>query len=529
MAQRPLTLSVKQLVKPFAPPILVMAYRQGRNRGLKSFRDLLITPVFTPLFAWDLLMPPVFTRLFADKPLLNFVDSLESALPSRMHGSSDYDLIAPYQVDQNARIFWWKGEPYRAIPGARSTFYNHLFDSGVLPALIDKGLLVLTERTELKIPGYDLVLKQRRIPIVSYPFEWCSAMLKDAALLILELEADLRRHGLTLLDPHPWNVLFDGSCPVYVDIGSIVPMAEHPGWPQQNEFRQNFVYPLQLVAEGHGRLARWLMQGFDSREIVYSVEKVALRLRQNDSDKRDQKAPIADTTPTAKAAPNAYGDLVQLREEIESIRFAPRQAEWSNYDGNSSPNLSNISDWTQKERTVDQVLAELRPLTVVDIGSNRGWFSKLAARYASRVVAFDVDEPSIEDLYHDTKAHAIPIVPLVLDFAFASPAFGPGYTLYPSAANRLQSELVLAVALTHHLVFKQHLSFEQIVDGLKLYTRRWLLVEFVPPTDFRNWWSEETHPWYTIENFRTVLKKRFATVREFPSAPEPGLMFLCEI
>lgn len=48
-------------------------------------------------------------------------------------------------------------------------------------------------------------------------------MLKDAALLHIDLFIRLGRHGLVFKDWHPYNILFKGTNPVFVDFGSIIP------------------------------------------------------------------------------------------------------------------------------------------------------------------------------------------------------------------------------------------------------------------------------------------------------------------
>ena len=54
-------------------------------------------------------------------------------------------------------------------------------------------------------------------------------MLRDAALAILTLAAELAERGLTLKDSHPWNVLFHGTRPVWVDVTSVGPRDDAPG------------------------------------------------------------------------------------------------------------------------------------------------------------------------------------------------------------------------------------------------------------------------------------------------------------
>src|SRR4051794_39178120 len=132
--------------------------------------------------------------------------------------------------DFNGRVFHWDGGLYRGVAASRADLYNKLFDDGTIARLIDRKLLVTTERTPLRVDGFDLVLKHRALPVVSYAYEWSVGMLKDAALLTLDLEIELATSGLTLQDAHPWNVLFDGPTPCWVDFGSIVPATPETNW-----------------------------------------------------------------------------------------------------------------------------------------------------------------------------------------------------------------------------------------------------------------------------------------------------------
>ena len=55
-------------------------------------------------------------------------------------------------------------------------------------------------------------------------------MLKEAALLTLDLCIRLAEKELTLQDAHPWNILFDGHHPVFIDLGSITPVRPDIIW-----------------------------------------------------------------------------------------------------------------------------------------------------------------------------------------------------------------------------------------------------------------------------------------------------------
>jgi hypothetical protein len=88
--------------------------------------------------------------------------------------------------------------------------------------------------------------------------------------------------------------------------------------------------------------------------------------------------------------------------------------------------------------------------------------------------------------------------------------------------------MVLALALIHHLVFRQHLNFEMVVEGISIFSSRWLLLEFVTREDplVRGLWSEK-YAWYTEENLTACLRKTFREVQALPSYPEPRKLLLC--
>jgi hypothetical protein len=451
--------------------------------------------------------------------------------------------------DPVGRLFWWQGQLYRGISHGEESFVRQLFQEGIVRRLLDKGLLVGTELTEFALDGYSLIVKHERIRVVSYCYEWCFEMLKVAALLLIDLEIELAQCRLTLKDGHPWNVLFEGTKPVYVDFGSVRPDEGSQTWRAYEEFCRFFVHPLRLMAHGQGRVARWLLH--DTYQGVLEPEVVGLM--------RDDPSPLREIgkglwrvgkgcipTPLRPAASKGY-DLLKaaiignkksdsrltwmrnLRHEIAAITLPAARTSWSEYYRDSFHSFAPSEGWTPKHHSVYEVLSEVRPSSVVDIGSNRGWYSQLAAVLGSKVVGLDVDEVCVGQLYSEAKEKELPIVPLVMDFRSPSPGYGVCHQEGTPAMARLRCEFVLALALLHHLVFRQSLTFEQICEGLAALSERWLLVEFIPRGDrvVDEWWSEE-YSWYTRENFVAALTRHFGSVKVYPSEHEPRILLLCE-
>jgi len=100
---------------------------------------------------------------------------------------------------------------------------------------------------------------------------------------------------------------------------------------------------------------------------------------------------------------------------------------------------------------------------------------------------------------------------------------------YDIPAERIRTEMVLALGLVHHCVFKEWLRFDVIVKELSAYTQQWLLVEFVPPDDrhVSKWYSDQ-FSWYNLDNFMAALEKHFTNIEIMESAPVPRKLLLCE-
>ena len=143
-------------------------------------------------------------------------------------------------VDTNGRVFEWSGGIFRGIVPERGPFYRELVERGVLRNLQQEKLVVQTEVTPLQLDGYGLVLKHSKIPFLTYCVEWPAPMLKKAALLTLEINIRLVNCDLVLQDAYPWNVYFEGTKPVFIDIGSIVPIDENIIWVAYHQFCRFF-------------------------------------------------------------------------------------------------------------------------------------------------------------------------------------------------------------------------------------------------------------------------------------------------
>jgi hypothetical protein len=291
-----------------------------------------------------------------------------------------------------------------------------------------------------------MVVRHRPVPFASYPEEWCPAMLKDAALALVELLIELAHFDLTLKDSHPWNLLFDVCRPVCVDLTSITPVQDTAAWPGYGEFCRFYLYPLILMAHKQDRIARRLLPEYEGvsksdllkltqySNLSSSISSVVGRLRAVwRQDIPRAYARLLQTVPKplqsylctqSDSQQSRLAFLAGIKREVESITLPSLKAEGLSRDESSISSISPQDAWTMRQRSLHKILIELRPGTVLDIGSNTGWYSKLEVLLGSKIVSFDKNLQHITQLYYEARNKKLPILPSVMDLTDPTPSRG---------------------------------------------------------------------------------------------------------
>lgn len=111
--------------------------------------------------------------------------------------------------DPSGFIFEKDGALYRQVNKVYGEHYDLFIQSGCYENLVKKGLLIPHEVINNNLTGdkeWYTTLKPERLQFISYPYEWGFDMLKDAALLTLELLKESIASGLILKDATPYNI-----------------------------------------------------------------------------------------------------------------------------------------------------------------------------------------------------------------------------------------------------------------------------------------------------------------------------------
>lgn len=414
-----------------------------------------------------------------------------------------------------AQLYWEQGTLCCGLRGERAQLLADLRRQGLLDSLEDKGLLAASDEVLGRHPDYGLVLRLVRTPRLSYCHEWSTLMWRTACLHLLRLMSILAKGGLTLRYPHPWHLLFDGPTPVYVHPGSIVPLDPVVFRGAFDRISQFFLRPLVLASAGETALARRFLRDTNRGvELSLGGVKTAYDLHIRELE---------------NLSPVDFLDRRLL--EVQELTIPKEHSQWSEYQ--SDLPLTRCDGWQQKQYGVHRILQELRPRHVLDLASNLGWYARLAANQGAEVVAADVDEVCVNRLYSTVREEHSKVLPLVLNVTDPAPGLGVANAWFPPVTERLKSDLVLALAIMHHLVFGTHrLVMNELVAAFASFSRKALLIEFIPLNSPGCIYSAGNRPeaqsWYTLENCVGSLHRVFKNVDLLPAAHNSRRLLLCE-
>ncbi|MBN1277826.1 MAG: SAM-dependent methyltransferase [Deltaproteobacteria bacterium] len=440
------------------------------------------------------------------------------------------------------------GEIYRSIfpPGVED--FKAARDAGVYDKLIGANLLVSHQEVAIEnwAPEETVYcLKHPRLPFISYPWEWCFSMLKDAAILHLEIMEELVADGFWLRDASAFNIQYDGERLRLIDTLSVGQRIADSPWVAYGQFCGHFLaplaaaayrdirtlslwrnyidgYPLDL-ASGMLPLGKRLRPGLLMHLTLHSRAQI-MADRKEDIGKGDRSAGKPKVSDRG-----LIGLINSLRKTVKGINWKRSSEIWEGYQ---EIRTYQDEDVAKKSEYVDNVVKRLEPEMVWDLGANTGEFSLIAASEGAFVVSIDGDPACTEFLYqHISRSDSIKnILPLTMDLANPSPALGWDSRERLSLRERGPADLVLALALIHHLVLSAYVPMPLIAQwfgGLGNH----LLVEFVPPSDpmvkklLAN--RGEEHLPYSLDVFQSDFGNVFNFIDQI-SLKNGRILFLCE-
>ena len=433
--------------------------------------------------------------------------------------------------DPESRVFYAGDEVYRALSADGLRDFEALAATG----LLEDPRVVVTERAQdvdalrgLLVHEPAGVLRHERIPFVSYPYEWTFSMLKDAALVQLDLLLAALEHDMALKDSTPYNVQFKGAQPRFVDVGSFERLREGEPWVGYRQFCMLYLYPLLLQAAKGVPFHPWLRGSIDGitpgqmRALMSFRDRFRKGVFTNVFLHAKLEARYADRPSQVKAEVKRVfkkelfvANVRKMRKLVERQSWDPPEGVWTAY---GERNTYTDDDARRKDDFVRQVATSRDWKLVWDIGCNNGRYARIAAEGAGTVVAVDADQGPVELLYRDLRAEGNEtILPLTMNLADPSPGLGWRGLERRSMNDRGTPDLVLALALVHHVAISANVPVKELIDWLASLGTA-LVIEFPTREDpmvkkLLAPKRDGLHPDYELAFFERCLNEAFEVER----------------
>lgn len=179
---------------------------------------------------------------------------------------------------------------------------------------------------------------------------------------------------------------------------------------------------------------------------------------------------VALTDFLCTAMKQEYSDVSEasLHQNMQNLLF--KSGGYSNYYDRVGlcTDYTLPDSWNTKQKNFLEVLTLLQrdSKTLCDIGANKGWFAFLAERKGFEVVAIDIEDSLVSDMYHQAKETNANLLPLLAG-------------LKQFSQLGLSFDVVICLAVIHHLILFADYTLEDVFEQLAKLTKKYLVIEFV--------------------------------------------------
>ena len=395
--------------------------------------------------------------------------------------------------DPSGFVFSQEGKIYRWVSPTYMPQYQHLMNSGLYRALVDKRLLVAHKEVSLDgfRSGEGIVIQPKRIPFISYPYEWCFDQYRDAALATMDIQNLALEYGMVLKDASAYNIQFLTGYAVLIDTLSFDFYQEGSPWGAYGQYCRHFLAPMMLMAHIDQRRSK-LMQSFIDGiplDLASSLLKghggrIAAQMhihshaksitKHNDDGKKGKVIQYDMKKSTLIAFCNS------LRKDTAKLWAKQGTTEWGDYYSNT--NYDNAAAECKAD-IIRAMLSTIQPLKHVwDLGANDGRYSRIAEMLGAHVVAFDIDSNAVSHNWETVKDSHEKLLPLILDLSAPSPAIGFGNEERKTIDQRQRPDCIMILAVIHHMAISNNLPFDRIAHWTAGLADN-LIIEFVPKND----------------------------------------------
>lgn len=409
----------------------------------------------------------------------------------------DYDTCGS-ALDPLGCVLFKDGKIYRGVYRKSKDNFIELYNTGILQIFAEIGYMPKFKITDYYTKDYPIIFEIEKLDIIPAIF-WSFSMIKEEAKLKIQIISILNEFGYTLIDGHTKNSTFKNGKPIFFDFGSVIKETDNT-WAFWEIITFNLI-PLIMLANGNYVTSRSLYLGcvkpcsnyMKSYEVESSLKKYTNWHNRKIIKKIRNLKQITCEEIDVLFPEGCYKKETELKDY------------YSNKDIENNPRFKIIID------KVKNYSSDAK--TLLDIAGNTGVISHLFSQSLNfnRIISADYDEMAVEkgiNLYKNDN-----ITFMVFN------------TIRPRlpVEEIIKSDIVLALALSHHILLTQNIDIDYMFKQLKKYTNKYLYLEFCPlgmyslsetelpqvPQWYREDWFEE----HFLKYFTLINKETIATVK----------------
>lgn len=469
-------------------------------------------------------------------------------MTTRPNRASFHDPDGSVYLDEGAV---WRGltqeAGHRILQFLSTAVASDLLVRGDIPAT--KAIQVSDLPFKLGSEGGKQWFWHERLPFLNYPHEWLPEQLVEAVMATLQISRQLRKQGWDIKDGNARNIVFDGLHPVFVDFGSFIERNDQsPIWRPAGQIQRHFILPLLIYLHLGLSPSQMLLGRPDgvSHEDAYACLRSRIWT--------DSSVFWMCAVPTWLTSLRPTSGILRFDAGINNPQFgretvdrtvnslharalslarrltAPK-SQWAGYE--FCRNHYTEAQLTLKRDAVSRMLRSVAPRQVLDVGTNGGEFANLAARLGAKVVSIDLDLDALRVARLSAQEQGLDILHLHVDFTSPTPALGWGLAECQSFDERAREsfDLVMALAVIHHVMVAGRIPLEETLLRLAQYTRGYVIIEYVDPSDdmFATLCRARggDFSWLDRATFEAVINLNFVVMDQAEIIPGRRAIYLC--
>jgi hypothetical protein len=432
--------------------------------------------------------------------------------------------------DQVGNLFLYQNLLFREIYEDKKEFVSKIIDSGLIEELVENNIFPPTSISNYKTKNSSLIIKHQKLKYITYTHEWTFTMLKDAALTTLKVNNIAKKYGYQTIDAHTENIIFSNNKPYFVDLGSFIKLPENSqAWFAIEEFVKCYVYPLILWKKGYTNIAvsQLYNNSISHSDFFYIYQPIMRLIPRAIIDKLFfllfltlRITAINDNALKEKSSEKIYWiynflkkrNLIPFQKiNFEKISFKIKNIfdksdyYWKNYHNELKNNK------TKRIKSIIGIIKNLNISSATDLASNQGVISFEIAKIKNikKIFCIDYDRGALDQLYETSKSEKNKKISCYSSNIIFPKQFNNQFSL----EERSKSDLIIALAVTHHLLLTQNISYSKIFSSLANYSKKWLLIEYMPLGLWNGKSSLSLPDWYSQKNFERNMEIYFNIIK----------------